>query len=101
METIKCDFSVILAVYFACLMFGMGYNVFIERLSEKGYLEGFISLVVAGGVLITLALTAIISWQCTLIVLGAFVASGVPMILGSIWRYVKAREADQNDARQA
>jgi hypothetical protein len=95
----QLDFSLIAACYFSLILFGIGYNLLVSQLEKKGYLEGFVSLVVALGVGITLTVLAIISWQFALIALGGFIASGSPMIAGSILRYVRSRKAEQEDTR--
>ena len=90
---IKLDSSAILAVFFALVIFGILYNNLVMWLENHNYAEGFLSLIVAGGVLGTLVGVAILSIEAALITLGAFVATGTPMIVGSISRYIKAREA--------
>jgi len=90
---IKLDSSAILAVFFALVIFGILYNNLVMWLENHGYTEGFLSLIVAAGVLGTLFGIAVLSIQAALIALGAFVATGTPMIVGSISRYIKAREA--------
>jgi hypothetical protein len=45
-------------------------------------------------VAVTLGATVVVSWQFALITTGAFIASGLPMILGSIWRHVRDRERE-------
>ncbi len=99
---IKPDFSLILAVYLALLLLGIGYNLAIGWAERRKYLEGFVSLAVVLGVLATLGGVAVISWQAALICLGAFTASGLPMVGGSVWRYIRARgEAQRDYVRQA
>ncbi len=98
---IKPDFSLILAVYMLLVLFGVLYNFLIAHFERKGYLEGYVSLAVAGGAAFTLAMTALVDWRAALLATGAFVASGLPMILGSIWRHIQAREQEQKDVRQS
>jgi len=88
----RLDFGIILAVFLALALFGIGYNALVSWMIRRGYTEGYLSLVVAFGVLVTLCGAAILSIQAALIALGAFAASGTPMIIGSIVRYIKARE---------
>ena len=92
---IELDFSLVLAVYFGLAVFGMIYNQVVTWLEMRGYLEGFTWLAVAVGVLVTMVALAVIDWRYTLIALGAFVFSGAPMMLGSIYRYVASRERSQ------
>lgn len=86
------DLGAIMATFFGLLLFGLGYNVFIAWLQERGYLEGYVSIAVVIGCVVTLIGVAFISWQSAIICLVAFVASGTPMVFGSIAQYIKKRE---------
>lgn len=97
----ELDFSLIVAVYSVLLALGCGYNALVAYAGRKGYLEGFTSLAVVVGVFATLGGVAVISWQAALLALGAFVASGLPMMAGSIGRYIRARKEAQESVRQA
>lgn len=90
----------IVAIYLALLLFGLAFNIFTAWVERKGYIHGFTSLLVVVGVAITLAATAIISLTFALITAGAFMASGTPMIVGSIWRHVQDRERMLEQLRQ-
>ena len=81
------------AIYAVGLMFGIGFNAFTGWARKVGMLKGRTSLFVAAGVLVTLALTAIISLPFTLMVVGAFVATGTPMIVGDLWRAWRDEQA--------
>lgn len=94
---IRVDFGLIAGIYMFLILFGIGYNALTAWMDRHGYMEGYTSLMVALGVLITLAPLAIISWQGVLLVLGGFVASGLPMIIGSITRYLHKRELAQRE----
>src|SRR5512139_221585 len=96
---IKLDFSLVLAVYLGLVIFGIFYNLLIGWLERKRYLEGYTSLAVAGGVAVTIGAMAIFNWAYALLVLGSFCASGGPMILGSVWRHIQAREQEQQAER--
>lgn len=89
---IRLDSGTIAAVYLGLALFGVGYNALVEWLERKGYTEGFLSLIVALGVAITLIGVAVLSVQAAILTLLAFTASGTPMIAGSILRYLRARE---------
>jgi xanthine/uracil permease len=87
--------------------FGLIYNQAIGSLDRRGYLEGFTWLAVVLGVGTTLAVVVGMAWrreyqgwQWGLLMLGGFAASGLPMAMGAIWRYVSARRADQSDLRR-
>lgn len=94
---IRVESGTIWGVFFAMLLFGVGYNTLVAWLERKRYVEGYLSLVVALGVAVTLAGVAVISWQAALLTLVMFIASGTPMIAGSILRYIQAREAEQKN----
>lgn len=83
--------SAILAVFGALVAFGIGYNAFVAWAERKGYTEGYLSLMVALGVAVTLTGAAILDWRAAMLVLVCFAASGTPMIIGSIWRYLRLR----------
>jgi len=92
---IRLESGWILAVICLLALFGIAYNWMVGHLGRR--LEGFTSLAVALGVLGTLALVAIISWKAALISLVGFLASGAPMVIGSVSRYINRRE----EARKA
>jgi hypothetical protein len=83
------------------VLFGVLYNQLIGWTERHGYLEGFTSLAVALGAAVTLGGVALLSWQAALLCLGAFTATGSPMIAGSIWRYISTRKTEQENERQA
>lgn len=98
---IRLDFGLILALYCLLFLFGTGYDKFVYWGERKGYIEGFMSIIVAVGVGVTVAVMAIVNWIFALIMLGGFVASGSPMIIGSIVRYVRKRRAEQDELRRS
>jgi len=85
-------------VFWLMAAFGIVYNALIAYLEQRGWLEGYVSLAVAAGVGTTLLLVAFIDAQAALLVLVAFAFTGLPMIVGSIVRYMKAREHAQEGA---
>ena len=89
---IRLDYGVISAVFLGLLLFGIGYNALVAWLERRGYTEGYLSLIVSFGVAMTLVGVAVLSIQAALLALGAFVATGAPMIVGSIIRYLRARD---------
>jgi hypothetical protein len=83
------------------LLFGSGYNALTGWLEKRDHLRGFVSLAVAVGTGITILASAfLIGLVPALIVLACFGASGLPMILGSVGRYINARAADEKAARE-
>lgn len=89
--------SLVFPLALGLVLFGIGYNYAVQWLQSKHYTEGFDSLLVAGGVTGTLLILAILSWQAAVFAFGAFVCSGLPMIIGSIMRYVTKRENEQKE----
>ena len=99
--SIKPDLSLVIAVLLALVLFGTGYNQLISWMERTRIIEGYTALMVAVGVAVTLAAIAIIcGWQVGLIALAAFAASGAPMLIGSLWRYARARHAEQKALRE-
>lgn len=88
----RADLGLFPAVLLGLALFGTLYNQLVSHLEKKGYSEGFVSLLVAAGSGVTLLGMAVLDWQAALLALVCFMASGSPMILGSILRYVQARE---------
>jgi hypothetical protein len=96
------EFSLEIAlIYLFLFVFGWGYNAVVAWAERKGYAEGYMSLIVSLGVAVTIIPLVIIDWQFSFLMLGAFMCSGMPMILGSIYRHVTARRQEQELERQA
>lgn len=89
---IRLDYGTIAAVFLGLLLFGIAYNSLVAWLERRRYTEGYLSLIVALGVFVTLCGAAVLSIQAALLSLGAFFATGTPMIMGSIVRYIHRRE---------
>lgn len=88
-------------VAIALMAFGAAYNWLVERLEQRGWDRGYTALLVAFGVAITLAGYAVVAGlEAALTVAGLFVASGTPMLLGSMLRHMRQREADERAARE-
>lgn len=79
---------------------GFLYNEWVEYLESKRYTEGYLAFVVALGVVMTLVGVAFLLWQAALIALGAFICTGMPMIVGSVIRHVRRREEEQRAERE-
>lgn len=94
------DVGLLIIVFLLLLIFGGLYNHFVEYMDRLHYIEGYLSLVVAFGVFVTLIGVSILSWQAALVILVCFIASGTPMIIGSITRYIRKRADDQNSIRK-
>lgn len=74
------------------ILFGILYDWLASYLHQKGHSEGYTSLLVVGGVLVTiLAAGFVIGWPAVIWLLILFACSGTPMVIGDIYRYAKAR----------
>lgn len=91
-ELIGLNLGTIGAVVGASLLFGIAYNWFVSWLNSSGRGEGYTSFLVVGGVLITLALASfLIGSHNALLVLAVFACTGLPMVIGDVYRYTEAR----------
>lgn len=91
----QANYPMVIAIYLVLALVGTLYNLTVAWLERRQYSEGYLSLLVALGVTLTVAPLALISPEWTLITLGAFIASGTPMIVGSILRYLQRRERER------
>jgi hypothetical protein len=74
------------------------YNVVISWLAREGYLDGFVSISVVVGVAYTVAfISPWLGYEAVALLALAFIASGSPMLVGSIARYVHQRRREQTD----
>lgn len=94
------EFGAIVGLIGILIAFGSLYNQAIAWAEKHGYLDGYVSIAVAVGVLITLSGIALIDCRAAILSIGAFAASGTPMILGSILRYAMRRQAAERAARE-
>jgi hypothetical protein len=94
------DLPLLAAIYLALLLFGVGYNWLTAQAEKTGFIRGYTSLFVVGGVVVTLAATAVISLAFALVTAGAFVVSGTPMILGSMIRHKQEELRQLEQARE-
>jgi len=86
-------FGLILALLF---LFGIVFNWITHFAERKGWIEGYTALFVVIGVSVTVGgMGFLIGWKNVMYVYAGFVASGTPMIVGSIARYMLARERAQ------
>lgn len=83
--------------FLGLFLFGLLYNLLVEKFQKRT--QRYTAELVVGGVLITvLASGFIIGWNNAAIVLGLFVASGLPMIVGS---WVRSARDDEEAKRIA
>jgi hypothetical protein len=84
--------SLYLLLVLAGVLFGVGYAYLTWYLNRRGYSEGYVAFLVAGGVGFTLLLSGfVIGWTAAAFVLGLFAATGIPMMAADVLRHVKAR----------
>lgn len=88
--TLELDWQMFGVVLFALFMFGLAYNGLVEWLGERK--DGYTSLLVVAGVLITLLGITLIDWRAAALTLAGFGASGLPMVVGEIARTINKRE---------
>lgn len=86
------EYLVIAGVIGALFGFGCWYDRRVSHWEQMGYHDGYLSLIVALGVGVTICgiavLDLVLPWNAGLTSLMAFAASGLPMIAGSISRHV-------------
>lgn len=95
------DVRVLAAVVFGLAAFGYGYNRWVAGVVKQGQDRGYLSLIVSLGVGVTVLGFGLAVWSlwAVLVLLGCFVASGAPMIIGSISRYMRERAEEVAQAR--
>jgi hypothetical protein len=86
-------------IYPGLFLFGIGYNWFMGEADRRGWSEGLLSLFVALGSAVTIGGIALIDIEAGGLALLCFALSGGPMMMGSLVRYVRKREAIQNHYR--
>jgi hypothetical protein len=85
-----------LVIILGLFVFGMGFDRFVNYLANQpGGHEGFTSLLVVVGVAITvIMLWPLIGAEAICYLAVGFAASGVPMVYGSVRRYMRQRAAE-------
>jgi len=90
-------------------VFGVLYDCWVAVLERQGHDRGYMAFVVALGSLVTLCvggvvlgalagpLVGLVAWG---VMVCCFVASGIPMIIGSVRRHVRARDAGERAWRE-
>lgn len=90
-----------LGVITGLLLFGVAYNALVEYLERDGRDRGYTAFLVVGGTLVTLGGVALlIGLEGAGMALACFSASGLPMVVGSVSRYARARVAAEEQIRQ-
>ena len=81
-------------------VFGWGYNSLVEWVESKGYNQGYTSLLVVLGVAVTLlGALPLVGIEAVVLMVCLFVASGLPMVIGSVVRYARERGQEEAEAR--
>jgi hypothetical protein len=96
---VAVDLRLLGVVLVGLLAFGYGYNSWVAALEENGRHRGYVSFLVVLGVAVTGAgfALAVGSWEVGLVLLACFAASGLPMVGGSVGRYIRERERQERD----
>ena len=80
-----------LPVFLGLLTFGLVFNWSVAWMHRNGHSDGYTWLLVVAGVAVTvLASGFVIGWTAVLVLFGLFVASGLPMAVGDMWRHWQA-----------
>lgn len=97
MDEIWADLPRNLILWLVLFVISIGYDQIIRWMEKKGYDEGLTAFQVAVGTAYTLLVAVIaVGWAVALFILACFFASGLPMIAGAVWRYVKKRQRLQS-----
>jgi hypothetical protein len=95
--SVTVEARLVISVLAGLFLFGCVYNWLVEQLETHGHDRGFMSLIVALGCAVTIGGYGLIvaEWRLLALAFGCFTASGTPMIVGSIIRYVRARSGEE------
>ena len=94
------DVQLIGTVSGVLFLVAVGYNLLLSWLEREGYAEGYECILAAGAVLLTLCAVALVNVQACVLALWFFCFSGLPLALGSMWRYVRKRKRGQEQVRR-
>lgn len=90
--------AVMILVLGGLVAFGVLYNWLVAKAEQTE--TGYTAFLVVGGVLVTVVATVpLIGWQAAMVVGLAFVASGLPMVIGSMARYVRRTQTEHETLR--
>ena len=95
---------VAIPILLALILFGYGYNKFVEHLENGGHDHGYMSIIVVFGCTVTLlggAIATSLTLEQVLTLFLCFAASGMFMALGSFARHCHQRTRDRNHANDA
>jgi len=99
--TITLELRSVLLGLAALVGFGVAFNYWVASLERQGKEQGFVSLLVVVGVAVTGIMFGLIAASVEIVLLLAvcFLACGIPMVVGSISRYVRQRAAEEHAGR--
>ena len=98
---VNIDIRHLAIVALALTLFGIWYNNWVANLEHNGHDRGYMALIVALGCAVTaIGFGLVTSPWLTLVLFTCFAASGTPMIIGSILRYIHARDAEEHERRR-
>jgi hypothetical protein len=101
MQFSDVNWDVFGAVLAVLLIFGIGYAWLTNVMARKGIDDQTVWMVI-GGVLVTvLGASLVIGLVPTVLILGCFAASGLPMVVEFVSRVESAKQADKQTARKA
>lgn len=101
------DIRLVVMGILSLIVFGVGYNIWVASLEREGTDRGYMSLIVSLGCTITNLIFGMIIGDLRLVgmLFLCYIASGLPMIIGSIQRHVQARRweetASTREAKEA
>jgi hypothetical protein len=90
-DTNGINAGMVAGIYGVLLAFGIGYNWLTAHAEKTGLIHGYTALFVVGGVVVTVGAMGLVSLPFALLTAGAFIASGTPMIIGSMIRHSQER----------
>ena len=89
----------VVSVLFGLFIFGLAFNQGVAWAKPRGYLEPYLAFWVAAGCGATLIgvgiVDTLVSWNAGLIGLVCFAASGAPMMVGDMARYVRTVQREK------
>lgn len=92
----------LIAVLLALGGFGTCYNHWVAGLERNGHDRGYMAFIVAIGCVVVIGGWLLITGDLEggVYLLAAFAAAGIPMIVGSVQRYVRARSEQARALRE-
>jgi hypothetical protein len=83
-------------------VFGVLYNWFVGRLEGRGHDRGYMAFIVILGCAANIVGAGfLIGWDAAWLVFLCFAASGISMTIGSMCRYIQARDTDERVQQEA